>query len=105
MGGWVGWSHSDYKANLSSNWNLTGTGQLELSLAKYAGACQLPGDAKCFSVSTPVGFTGNACCSGYKCLPWVEAGSTQVGSEDWYCQQPRPLTENSLCVSFVGSNA
>ena len=30
----MGWSHSDYNANLSSNWNLTGTGQLELSLAK-----------------------------------------------------------------------
>ena len=30
----VGCSYSDYNANLSSNWNFTGAGQVELSLAK-----------------------------------------------------------------------
>ena len=32
--GWVGQSHSDYNASLSSNWNLTVTSPMELSLAK-----------------------------------------------------------------------
>merc|ERR1719481_1989597 len=72
------------------------------AVAKTQGACQLPGNAKCFSASAPVGFTGNACCAGYRCLPWVEAGSTHTGSEDWYCQQPGPLAENSLCGNKQG---
>ena len=30
----VGCSYSDYNANISSNWNFTGAGQVELILAK-----------------------------------------------------------------------
>merc|ERR1719369_2147936 len=66
------------------------------------GSCQLPGNAKCFSASAPIGFTGDACCTGAKCLPWVEEGATLTGSEDWYCQDHSPLQEHSLCDSKQG---
>ena len=63
------------------------------------GACQFPGDAKCFSASSaPIGFTGSACCEGSKCLPWVEPGANLTGSEDWYCQYSDPLPDNAQCV-------
>merc|ERR1712168_1669259 len=69
------------------------------------GQCQLPGDAKCFSASAPIGFTGDACCSGSKCLPWIESGATATGTEDWYCQFSDPLPENALCGSKQGTCA
>merc|ERR1711970_331188 len=75
------------------------------AVAYVQGACQLPGDAKCFSGTAPIGFVGDACCSGSKCLPWTEAGATFTGTEDWYCQFSDPLPVNALCGSKQGSCA
>merc|ERR1712042_355476 len=75
---------------------------LAASVAYVQGACQLPGDAKCFSATAPVGFTGDACCSGSKCLPWVESGATFTGTEDWYRQFSDPLPLNGLCGNKQG---
>merc|ERR1712106_220228 len=76
-------------------------------LASYAvvyvkGACQLPGDTKCFSASAPIGFTGDSCCTGTKCQPWLAAGATLTGAEDWYCQYADPLPVNGLCGTKQG---
>merc|ERR1719250_88855 len=75
------------------------------AVAYVQGQCQLPGDAKCFSASPPIGFTGSACCTGSKCLPWVESGAVVTGAEDWYCQFSDPLPENGLCGNKQGTCA
>merc|ERR1711931_462407 len=76
---------------------------LAASVAYVQGACQLPGDAKCFSATAPIGFVGDSCCTGGKCLPWTEEGATFTGTEDWYCQFSDPLPVNGLCGNKQGS--
>merc|ERR1712123_567228 len=89
------------------NINITMVFHIIVLLATFAltsvkGACQLPGDAKCFSASAPIGFTGDSCCTGTKCQPWLAAGATLTGAEYWYCQYADPLPVNGLCGNKQG---
>merc|ERR1739838_1228373 len=59
--------------------------------------CQQPGDAKCYSISAPVGKVGLVCCSGAQCQPWLEPGETYTKPVDWYCQYIEPIALNGAC--------
>merc|ERR1719341_1157630 len=64
--------------------------------------CQLPGDAMCFSASNPIGPTGDACCNGALCQPWLADGETLTVPVDWFCQYADPIPVNGLCGNKQG---
>ena len=66
---------------------------------KFSGGCQQPTNAKCYSISAPVGPVGSGCCSGAQCQPWLEPGETYTKPVDWYCQYIEPIVLNGACVS------
>jgi len=61
------------------------------------GGCQQPTNAKCYSISAPVGPVGSGCCSGAQCQPWLEPGETYTKPVDWYCQYIEPIALNGAC--------
>merc|ERR1712123_304103 len=61
------------------------------------GGCQQPTNAKCYSISAPVGPVGSGCCSGAQCQPWLEPGETYTKPVDWYCQYIEPIALNRAC--------
>merc|ERR1712126_759450 len=75
-------------------------------LSTVSGQCQIPGDSKCFNgVSTPIGPTGDPCCTGSLCKPWLEAGQSLSNPVDWYCQWSDPIPVNGLCGNKQGTCA
>merc|ERR1712123_313120 len=61
------------------------------------GGCQQPTNAKCYSISAPVGPVGSGCCTGAQCQPWLEPGETYTKPVDWYCQYIEPIALNGAC--------
>merc|ERR1711872_729742 len=71
-------------------------------IANASGACQIPGDSKCFSAFTPIGPVGDACCTGSSCRPYLQEGETLTNPVDWYCQWTDPIPVNGLCGNKQG---
>merc|ERR1712106_988099 len=74
------------------------------AVAHVKGQCQQPGNAKCYSISAPVGPVGS-CCSGAQCQPGLAPGETFTKPVDWYCQYIEPIALNGACDSFKGKCA
>merc|ERR1712128_159904 len=74
------------------------------TVAYVKGQCQQPGNAKCYSISAPVGPVGS-CCSGAQCQPGLAPGETFTKPVDWYCQYIEPIALNGACDSFKGKCA
>merc|ERR1712119_129299 len=74
------------------------------AVAYVKGQCQQPGNAKCYSISAPVGPVGS-CCSGAQCQPGLAPGETFTKPVDWYCQYIEPIALNGACDSFKGKCA
>merc|ERR1712106_635181 len=66
------------------------------AVAHVKGQCQQPGNAKCYSISAPVGPVGS-CCSGAQCQPGLAPGETFTKPVDWYCQYIEPIALNGAC--------
>jgi len=76
-----------------------------LAVAYVKGQCQQPGDAKCYSISAPVGPVGSGCCTGAQCQPWLAPGETFTKPVDWYCQYIEPIALNGACDTKKGKCA
>merc|ERR1711892_1058616 len=74
------------------------------AVAYVKGQCQQPGNAKCYSISAPVGPVGS-CCSGAQCQPGLAPGETFTKPVDWYCRYIEPIALNGACDSFKGKCA
>merc|ERR1712121_93490 len=55
--------------------------------------------------STPIGPTGDPCCTGSSCKPYLEAGQTLDIPVDWYCQWTDPIPYGGICGNKEGSCA
>merc|ERR1712128_415138 len=74
------------------------------TVAYVKGQCQQPGNAKCYSISAPVGPVGS-CCSGAQCQPGLAPGETFTKPVDWYCQYIEPIALNGACDTKKGKRA
>merc|ERR1711892_457767 len=64
-----------------------------------AAACQIPGNAMCWNKNTG-SITGDACCEGSECLPWL--GSSGVAGSS-YCQYRDCLPAGGSCNARKGT--
>merc|ERR1712123_2966 len=69
------------------------------TVATTAAACQIPGNAMCWNKNTG-SITGDACCEGSECLPWL--GSSGVAGSS-YCQYRDCLPAGGSCNARKGT--